>query len=141
MKDVNSSAPEKRRFPPMSTHPIYFLNYLLPLNKYIQKPTPSFAAAALEVRAKTGSKLTFPTGDRSKPHTEFGSRPPQVSKSSTTVARLRSYYTVAGYSTCHPLQPFDVQRSCPANNMLFLKSDATHLNWVCKWKVNIQKPA
>lgn len=30
--------------------------------------TPSFAAAALEVRAKTESKLTFPPGDKSKPH-------------------------------------------------------------------------
>lgn len=78
--------------------------------------TPSFAAAALEVRAKTGSKLTFPTGDRSKPRSLDPDLP--RCQSATSVARLCSYYTLASYSICHPLQPFDLQRSCPASNML-----------------------
>lgn len=73
--------------------------------------------------------------------TQFGSRPPQMPESSTSVARLCSHYAVAGYSICHPVQPFDVQSSCPTNNMLFLKCDETHLNQVCKWKIDIQKPA
>lgn len=77
---------------------------------------PSFAAAALQVRAKIRRKLSFPAGVSSIPHSVDPDLP--RCQSSTSVTRHCPYYTALNYSICHPLKPFDVQRGCPANNML-----------------------
>lgn len=123
-----------QRFPPLPTHLIYFNSLFLSdiwlcneVNKYVQKTTPSSVQNPQLCCSSTGSQskdweqANLPY-QRQIQATQFGSKPPQVPESSTSVARLHSYYTVAGYSICHPLQPFHVQRSCPANNMLTVSS-------------------
>lgn len=133
MKIVSSSATEK---PKVSSTP--YPHYLFSLiifsfqvgdcavkltNAHKNHPPvlcgpPSFAAAALQVRAKIRRKLNFPAGVSSIPHSVHPDLP--RCQSSSSVTRLCSYYTAPNWSTCHPLQPFDVQRGCPANNILFL---------------------